>query len=96
MKKAVEKSCHSVSQIMSLNPNARQFCSMSPSMSPSTSPIPMEKKVVPSRIRLDYAFPYTLQPIHQTKNVSLRQGSISSFQKPSEVIRNTHFRPISS
>jgi len=77
---------------MSLNPNAPQFCSISP----STSPTPMENKVVvvPSRVRLDYAFPYTLQPIHQTKNVVLRQGSISPFQKPSEVIRNTHFRPI--
>jgi hypothetical protein len=77
---------------MSLNPNARQFCSMSP----STSPTPMEKKVDTTRVRLDYAFPYTLQPVHQTKNVTLRQGTVSPFQKPSEVIRNTHFRPISS
>ena len=75
---------------MSLNPNARQFCSMSP----STSPTPVEKKVVATRVRLDYAFPYTLQPILPMKNVALKQELISPFQKPSEVIRNTHFRPI--
>jgi len=89
---------------MSLNPKAPRFLSTSPSV----SPIPMEKKVVPvlKHVKQEYEFPYTLRCTFLRTNCPegvqpncpnrVRIEHVVPQQKPFEmsVIQNTHFRPI--